>query len=132
VIFSRHFRRVVAALATVALLYAQAAVAMHACAAMPMKAPGADSEAQTAHGPAPCDGGKVDEPALCFHHCQDARQAVDHSQPPAPGFVATLIYHFERPQDGASFFSVGRSRSDELLTRVTAPPVAVRNCCFRT
>ena len=130
-IFSRHLRRAVAALGTVALLYAQAAVAMHACAAMPMNAPGVDSEAQTANGTAPCDGGKIDEPALCFHHCQDARQAVDHNQPPAPGFVATLIYHFERLQDGASFFSAGRS-PNELLTRVTAPPVAVRNCCFRT
>ena len=66
---------------------------------------------------------------LCHAHCQAEHQSADKYQVPA---VAMPIH------TGADFITLrlvplppGVPLQAPLLTRTTAPPVAVRHCCFR-
>jgi len=118
-------------IALVSLLFMQFSVASYYC-------PGATSEmagtAATAIVGDPCAqamAGAMDDqrPSLCHAHCQTAHQSADKYQVPVPmeqtdlgtGFIAPRLIPV--PQ-GAPLLA-------PLLMRTTAPPLAVRHCCFR-
>jgi|SRR5882672_11440047 len=130
-IHSSHIRKLVAVYCAGVLLFAQVAVAAHACAAT-MEAPGVAVAMHASHEAAPCDPMGVGQHNLCFRHCQDSQQTLDHHQLPSPGFVAALVYYIEPPYQLDMFSSALQSYSHALLARVTAPPLSVRNCCLRT
>jgi hypothetical protein len=131
-ICSQYIRTPVALLCAGAFLFAQIAVAAHACAAVATtEASGAAVAMQAGDDEAPCGEMNVGQRTVCFRHCQDGQGTLDH-QSPSQSFVATLVYYVERPLRPVVFSSATRSYSHALLARETAPPLSVRNCCLRT
>lgn len=126
-ISSRHARRLTTGLAAAALLFAQLAVAAHACAAGAEPAAVAIAE----HGAPPCAKMDAQREDLCLQHCVDEAQSFDH-HPLAPAVLAAgAAYLVDRTDRTATFLESTQRRSDALRARVTAPPLAVRNCCLR-
>lgn len=70
-----------------------------------------------------------EQPGLCHAHCQADPQSTDKYQ--VPGFVAlaNLGAAFALPRVARA--TRGAAVQAPLLSRTTAPPLAVRNCCFR-
>jgi hypothetical protein len=79
----------------------------------------------------PCQNMDMDQPSLCHASHQTDKQSLDKpATPPLSPFVAvgyglpispsTLTY--QRPLGSAA---------PAFLTYATAPPIAIRNCCFR-
>ena len=118
--------------AVAAMLFAQLAVAAHACQALS----GADAAALPAaeHGNdegLPCNEMQSQPANICLQHCADSPQSFD--QHPVASVVpfAGSAYHVGRSDRLAVFLQSAQSHSHALLARVTAPPLSVRNCCFR-
>ena len=118
-------------IALLSLLSMQFALAAYVCPGAVSKAAVLTQMEQTAM---PCEetmAGAMDglQPGLCHAHCQAEHQSADKYQVPA---IAVPI-HF-----GTGFITLrlvpippGAPLQAPLLTRTTAPPVAVRHCCFR-
>ena len=115
-------------IALISLLSMQFALASYVC---PRTASGVAAMTQMAM---PCEetmAGAMDglQPGLCHAHCQAEHQSADKYQVPA----AAMPIHTR-----ADFITLrlvpvppGAPLQAPLLTRTTAPPVAVRHCCFR-
>ena len=127
---TRRFRLLTVMFSLWALLFAQTALAGYVC-------PGTAKAAQVAEmmqAGMPCAESMSramddEQPVLCHAHCQAAQQSTDSYQVPALPSLAEL---------GAVLtVAVVSAASDEplvqapLLRHATAPPLAVRNCCFR-
>lgn len=132
-IFLSQVRKPAAWLAAAAMLFAQLAVAAHACAA----SSGAPAAAVLAaahggeHDASPCHEMESPPDGVCLQHCADSPQSFDH-HPVSPVFpLAGPAYHLDRSNRPAVFLQSEEHHSHALLARVTAPPLAVRNCCFR-
>ena len=124
-------RKLAALAALVSLLFSQMALGWYQC---PGTALAKFEQAAVAHHDATmagCDGMDLEQPNLCQAHAQTGNQSLDRAQAPdvpayAPGPsiaiepVAPLVLH-----------STLRVTETRLLTRSTAPPIAIRNCCFR-
>lgn len=118
-------------IALISLLSMQFALASYVC---PRTASGVEVMTQMAQSSMPCEQAMADamdgQPAgLCHAHCQAEHQSADKYQIPA---VAVPIH------SGTGFITLrlvpippGAPLQAPLLTRITAPPVAVRHCCFR-
>lgn len=107
----------------------QLAVAGYSC---PVSGKVSEMAAMAAAG-MPCAGDMSmmdeDQPGLCHAHCQAAQQNVDKVQVPVPtGAIATS---FTYTIDAARTSTMSGPAQAPLLLRSTAPPIAVRNCCFR-
>ncbi len=125
---SRPSRVIAAIVALLSMLFMQLAVAAYACpalsqASMQMDLPAASME----H----CKGMDAQAPALCHAHDQAGNQSIDKSEPPqiqafaANGLVlpvAPVVY-----PTVSSHSLIGTYN----LARTTAPPISIRNCCFR-
>ena len=134
-ILKRRTRKLAAALAAAAMLFAQLAIAAHACAAFAGADPmAATAAAQKGDDASPCDemdAGRKNE-NVCFRHCEGAMQSLDHHQVAKVVPLALPLYHVDQPDRLAVFLESTRRHSHALLARITAPPLSVRNCCFRT
>ena len=111
------------------LLFMQLAVAGYVC---PVDAKVAEADVM-AEAAMPCAGEmtKVDaeQPGLCHAHCQSAQQTVEKAQTPTPAVaVATGFTYTIEPVRPSLPRQPAQAPS---LMRSTAPPIAVRNCCFR-
>jgi hypothetical protein len=129
--FARRRCRLINVLfALVSLLFMQMAVAGYAC---PMDGQAGEMAAMAEAG-MPCAGEMfpidAQQPALCHAHCQSAEQAADKVQAAMPAITvaAGFAYVLEPIQVSSPAFP---SAQAPLLLRSTAPPIAVRNCCFR-
>ena len=121
---SRH-RLFTVLLAITCLMFAQLALASYVC-------PGSGSKVVEASMPcAELMSMAMDEeqPNLCQAHCQSGQQKSDTYQTP---MLASL------PDHGADYLTSrilplvpGAPLQALLLRRTTAPPLAIRNCCFR-
>jgi hypothetical protein len=69
--------------------------------------------------------------SVCLQHCADTPQSFDHHSIVPVLVVAGPAYYVERSDRGAVFLQSDERHSSALLARVTAPPLSVRNCCFR-
>lgn len=125
VMTARKSRALVALGAIASLLFMQLAVAAYAC---PHDHSSAAAEvAQDGPG---CDEMDRADPALCHAHCQQQAQSIDKpvalTVPAAmpSGLRVALV------QAGAALVVTARDQHS-LLARSTAPPHAIRNCCFR-
>lgn len=125
----RHHRLSTVLFAVLSLLFMQLAVAGYAC---PVDNKVGEIAAMAETG-MPCAGDMtaidMDQPGLCHAHCQPAQQTADKVQVPAPagaiasGFICTV--------EPSRSFTPTRPAQAPLLLRSSAPPIAVRNCCFR-
>ncbi|CAN5475296.1 hypothetical protein BH10PSE16_BH10PSE16_05200 [soil metagenome] len=127
---SRH-RLITVLFALVSLLFMQLAVAGYAC-------PGSESKiaeaAAMAEAGMPCAESMSltmddQQPNLCHAHCQAGQQSADKYQSPAPIPLGALPANFSL-QVALPVFSEAPLQAPHLK-RTTAPPVSIRNCCFR-
>src|SRR4051812_30954052 len=124
---SRSSRFVAALVTIVSLLFTQLAVASHACPAagtVPMSA-------SMAHGDmAGCQDMGADQPGLCKAHCEAGHQSPDTpAAPVVQPFVAAQLALILPAS--AVVPALVPSLDAPLLAHTTAPPLAIRNCCFR-
>jgi hypothetical protein len=126
----RRCRLITVLFALSSLLFMQLAVAGYVC---PMDGQAGEMAAMAEAG-MPCTGEMspvdAEQPALCHAHCQSDQQAVDKVQTATPviAVAAGFAYVLEPIQASSR---APRPTQAILLLRSTAPPIAVRNCCFR-
>lgn len=128
---NRRTRLTTVLFALISLLFMQLAVASYAC-------PGTESKVAAisamAEAGMPCAQSMTvnmdeEQPNLCKAHCQAGQQVADKYELPAPVALTAL------PPDFLSPVVVpvlqGAPMQAPHLMRTTAPPVAIRHCCFR-
>jgi hypothetical protein len=131
---TRSCRWHAAVIALISMLFMQLAVAAYACPQLTVAAPNAQDQAMqmdNGHAMSGCEKPDPVQPALCHAHGQVGKQSLDKPEPPpvhpfsAVGLaiplhtVTTFDMSASAPVDGVS------------LSRTTAPPLAIRHCCFR-
>lgn len=130
---TRFTRLLTAIVALFSMLYMQLAVASYVCPGVPAEGLDRAASAQAAMVDMPdCQDMDATQPQLCHLHAngEPAKQSLDNATPDVPPFVPSALILELQPAsavplpDGASYRPVA-------LTRTTAPPVAIRNCCFR-
>ena len=128
----RNLRKVVVAFGGAAMLVVQVSMAAQSCMLQPGSgAPASVAASHTSDGEAPCH--EMDSSAPEKHYpqrCDVVKQAPDH-QPVSFTPVLSAIQPVE-PSVRRSTRLCVPTESQALLARATAPPLAVRNCCFRT
>lgn len=132
---SRQSQVIAAFIALVSMLFVQLAVAAYACPSRQITQAAEDAAMMAQAGGhehmADCEGMDADVSALCHAHCQPDTQSLD--KPPLPDispFVAialvTTVIDFT-----FAIQPIAAPRDDLSLRRITAPPISIRNCCFR-
>ena len=119
--------RVFAALVTLfCLLFTQLAVAAYACPSLKATTAVAMADADMPG----CQSMKMERTGLCQAHCVVGQQSLDTPGAPciAPFVAAELALVLV---DTAVNTSTPLRRDVDLLARSTAPPLTIRNCCFR-
>lgn len=91
----------------------------------------ADTGSQNMQGMSGCEGADTVQPGLCQAHGQVGNQSLDKPEFPhvQPFAVATLTMVFRNVD--VSYSPDAAQPDSLLLTRSTAPPLSIRNCCFR-
>lgn len=128
---NRRHRLITVLFALFSLLFMQLAVAGYVC-------PGSGSKiaeaAAMAEAGMPCAESMSlsmddEQPNLCHAHCQIGQQSADKHEIPSPVALSALPADFNL-QVAIPVFSEAPLQAPHLQ-RTTAPPVAIRNCCFR-
>jgi hypothetical protein len=128
---NRRHRLITVLFALVSLLFMQLAVAGYVC-------PGSGSKvaeaAAMAEAGMPCAESMPlsmddQQPNLCHAHCQAGQQSADKHELPSPIALGALPADFSL-QAAIPVFSEAPLQAPHLQ-RTTAPPVSIRNCCFR-
>jgi hypothetical protein len=127
----RRARLMTVLFALVSLLFMQLAVAGYAC---PGSSSGMTETAAMAESAMPCAESmsiNMDDaqPNLCHAHCQIGQQSADKYQTPSLPAIDTLPADLSL-QIGLPPFAQAPLQPPHLQ-RTTAPPLAIRNCCFR-
>jgi hypothetical protein len=129
---SRPSRVAAAVVALFSMLFMQLAVAAYACPAM-SPTPGhmtmpADS---VEHNMDNCKGMDMKTPSLCHAHDQAGNQSLD--KPGTPQIQPFAASGLALPIISAGYAAVPSQATPKslVLTRTTAPPISIRNCCFR-
>jgi len=131
---SRPSRFIATLVALFSVLFTQLAVAGYACPdmeisrAMEMAAMSAEMN----HGMmTDCEDMDLEQPSLCHEHAQSGKQSLDKPQLPnvSPSMAILLVpavgdIHLAWRPDT---YHAEASR----LMRTSAPPLSIRNCCFR-
>jgi hypothetical protein len=129
---SSHLRRIATALfAAISLLFAQMAVASYACPGLLKVVSKVESKVESMAAMAHCSAMDMVQPALCQAYDHVGQQSLDKPDLPhvAPFQASGLVLIIARPAAGIPPpVSVVAAR---FLACATAPPVAVRHCCFR-
>jgi hypothetical protein len=133
----RHYRHRLATVlfALISLLFMQLAIAGYACpGGIQQMAKTADGGTPMAQAGLPCDDAMAFTPgdeqtSLCHAHCKADPQTADIYQSPNVPSLAELASDFPLPIIIPA--PMGALLQAPLLRRTTAPPLAVRNCCFR-
>jgi hypothetical protein len=129
-LLNRRYRIVTVLLALVSLLFMQLAIAGYSCKGSLDEVGTATLVASMAQTDMPCDEAmNADHSNLCHAHCKADPQTADKYQLPAVPNLADLASDFPIPLVTPA--PVGALLQAPLLRRTTAPPLAVRNCCFR-
>lgn len=132
---SRKSRFVTALVALFSVLFTQLAVAAYVCPsgqiAQALDAAAAAHAAAGHQNMSDCDDVSMDQPVLCKAQTQVGSQSLDKPQLPelSPFLAVTLVASVM--QEDHRLLSVPPQFSGLLLTRTTAPPLAIQNCCFR-
>ena len=132
---SRPFRLITAFIMLFSMLFMQYAVASYACPGLSMGQPGASIAMFTNDGNqtgmSGCQGMDAQQPSMCHAHDQVGHQSLDKPELPhvQPFTVATLTLVL--PNIEVAYRSIAAQSNSPHLTRTTAPPLSIRNCCFR-
>lgn len=126
--------RVIAAIIMLfSLLFSQLAVSAYACPLL-NKPQTVDAVGMTNMTNMPgCTDMGMDKssPALCAAHCDTGHQSADTSGTPAIQPFVPCGLEIVLPRIERFSRSLGFSLESVPLTRTTAPPLAIRHCCFR-
>ena len=129
--FSRPSRVLAAIITIFSLLFTQLALASYACPGLNPAKP-----AMVATGTADMPGCtsmnmETPQPGLCHSHCEAGNQTADTAQAPLvqPFVAAELTVVLSVAESVAP--SHASQPEGVLLKRSTAPPLSIRNCCFR-
>jgi len=125
----RQKRRLLALIGAAVLLFAQLAMAAHAC--MVMQPAQAVSAAAAMESGPPCHDADPGEPNACLTHCQAGLQQSFDSQPGSSFLVMPVIAFITDRHDLLPAALSARAHTRAFFARVTAPPATVRNCCLR-
>lgn len=116
-----------AVIALFSILFMQLAVASYAC-------PSHDGQAMAAlpmEDMAGCHEMDPEQPSLCHAYGQSGNQSLDKpAVPPLQPFLAVGFGLPVTPLDATHPPAFAFPRTT-FLTHATAPPLAIRNCCFR-
>lgn len=130
----RRYRYTIALFALLSMLFAQLAVAAYAC-PVANATPGDASSAMASMPDMAADMPGCHEmdqraSALCYAHCHHAAQSVEKAQLPLLAVTqsAALIFVVLAAPPAPAPIQVLPPQSQ----RITEPPLAIRNCCFRT
>lgn len=128
---SRSSRVVAAFIALFSILFMQLAVASYACPSL-SAGHGAQAVAAMPTGDmAGCHDMDPVQPSLCHAYGQSGNQSLDKpAVPPLQPFLAVGFGLPVTPLEAAHPPAFAFSRTT-FLTHATAPPVAIRHCCFR-
>ncbi|MYM97780.1 hypothetical protein [Duganella vulcania] len=126
---TRFTRLLTAIVALFSMLYMQLAVASYVCPGVP--AGSQDGPVAMVDMP-DCQDMDAAQPQLCHLHAngEPAKQSLDNSASDVPPFVPSALI-LELQLVDAVLLPDAASYRPVALTRTTAPPVAIRNCCFR-
>jgi hypothetical protein len=118
---SRRSRLVTAFVTLCCLLFTQLAVAAYACPAL---------DAAPAAMATPCSNLDMQQPGLCKAHCEAGQQTVDAYSPVhiSPFVAAALAVVVPELPEAAP---LATGHDSNCLSHSTAPPLSIRNCCFR-
>ena len=134
--FTRHSRYVTALIALFSVLFMQLAVAAYAC-------PTITPTSEIAHNAGwasadahrlmdDCEGGMdAEQPALCFAYSQEGSQSL--YKPPIPDIQPAAVVEIVRQAVAVvlDFQPASTHAQAPWLMRASAPPLSIRNCCFR-
>lgn len=129
---NRRHRVHLALVALLSLLFMQLSVAAYACTGLAAALGGDDAPVMAAGDAMPdCEGMDAEQRALCHAHCHGQSASADVSVPPALALPSIDLI-------GTAVFLASRQPVVEddptapaVLSRATAPPIPIRNCCFR-
>lgn len=134
---SRPSRFIAAFIALFGMLFMQLAVASYVCPGMKTGG-GSDTVAMSAtgvdqQGMSRCEGMDMTQIGLCHAHAYDqaGKQSLDKPELPLvqPFVPVGLVLALDAIDVTARPLAMPPESS--LLTRTTAPPISIRNCCFR-
>lgn len=131
---SRPSRVAAALIALFSMLFMQLAVAAYACPGLSM-GQGVPAPEMAAHssdpGVTPCSEMDMEQPTLCHASEHVGYQSLDKPQLPhvAPFVPAALVVVWHTVD--STLRPTTEWPQSVSLERSTAPPVAIRNCCFR-
>ena len=130
-LFLRRIRLKGALVALVSLVFMQLAVAAYVC---PGKGANVSEIAVMAEAGMPCADSVsvvIDgvQPNLCQAHCKAEQQSADTYQLPSLVSLSALLTVYPAPVTAP--LPPGLPIQMPLVQRSTAPPLTVRNCCFR-
>lgn len=128
---NRRHRLITVLFALTSLLFMQLAVAGYIC---PGSASKIAEAAAMAEAGMPCAESMPlsmddEQPSLCHAHCQASQQSADKHELLSPVSMGVLPADFSL-QVAIPVFSEAPLQEPHLQ-RTTAPPVSIRNCCFR-
>lgn len=128
---NRRHRVRLALLALLSLLFMQLSVAAYACAGLAAPLGGGSTPTMANEAMPDCEGMDAEQRALCHAHCHGQSATADVSVPPALALASIDLI-------GTAVFVASLQPVVEddptapaVLSRATAPPIPIRNCCFR-
>ena len=129
----RRYRILTALIALFSMLFMQAAAASYACPALhgPGNNESTVGEAASMAAMPDCNEPDPTQPALCHAHCLDGKTSLDKPEAPTvspAAFIVSAILVQAQPVLAAT---LPASKQPSFLHRSTAPPIAIRHCCFR-
>lgn len=134
--FTRHSRFVTALVALFSVLFMQLAVAAYACPTIKATPEIASHDgwasADSHREMSGCEGGvDLEQPALCFAYSQEGGQSL--YKPQVPDVQPAVVIDIVRQVVDASLVFLPDSTYAQApwLMRASAPPISIRNCCFR-
>jgi hypothetical protein len=129
--YPRRTKFVTAIVTLFSLLFMQLAVASYACPKLTPVEPPAVMMQASGQPMADCPEIDKQRPSLCQAHAHKTPQSLDKAEPPPvqPFVPVSLVALIEAPDEAIpTGFSTPASF---LLASSTAPPIAIRHCCFR-
>ena len=128
----RPSRVVAAFIALISMLFMQFAVASYACPGLELaKETVSVSTDMSDHELSTCHDMDMKQPSLCHAHSDAGKQSLGKPElPHVQPFIAIRLARLLGSIDNASFPTTAPATIAQL-TRATAPPLAIRLCCFR-
>ncbi|MDB5755207.1 MAG: silD [Massilia sp.] len=127
---NRPSRVVAALIALCSVLFMQLALASYACPILKIDA-GARAAQMAVQGMADCADMDMAQPGLCQAAAHPDHQSLDKPQlPEVQPFAASGLSVTLMPAEVTPALAVAPSKT-VFLEHATAPPLTIRNCCFR-